>query len=91
MPILLMLVGTAAAQTATPTPAPWYTPTPYTFAYQTPVFDFGESSYALAEHMVQGYQMMNSGGGMDSFMTIVLVILLLVGAWSINFHIAKMK
>jgi hypothetical protein len=74
----------------TPTPASWPTPTPIPYVYATPVFDFQDGSYIVAENMVQGYQMLNSAGGMDSIFVVLIILMLVGGLWSINRHLSQL-
>lgn len=82
-------------QQTTSTPAPtetivyWATPTPLPTAAATAATNFGispETSYVLAENLVQGYQMANSYGIVTYLDWILILVIVLGGVWSIIKH-----
>jgi hypothetical protein len=67
----------------TPTPPPWYTPTPLGTSglTMTPVVQFGNAGNQIAEGIVQGYQTVNAHGFLNMFWLIIVVIILLLALW----------
>lgn len=73
-----------------PTPTPRPTADPATLA--TPVLDLeqlSEFTYTMSEEIVQGYHTANQTGIVDMMMYGVIVIIVIVGLWSIIHHIQE--
>lgn len=72
--------------TFTPEQTIWPTPTPRpTLVPAPPPFTLGgaETGYTLAEEIVSGYNWVNANDGYDLFMTVLVVVVVIGGLYSI--------
>lgn len=69
--------------TPIPTPIPWATLTPYPTTAATAQIDFAGAGEGMAESLVQGYQIANNAGALDTVMFAILLLLVIGGVWSI--------
>lgn len=78
----------------TPTPIPWFTPTPRPLLDVTPVVDFatalGGKDIELAERIVQSYNQFNTLASLETFYALAVSLLLMAGIWSIIRHVKGM-
>lgn len=81
----------AQAPTATPTPGPWATLTPYPTSQATIVgVDGQEAIVMIAEKGVQGYQSISSYPAFTVFQYSILLLIVLLGLRSIIRHIQEL-
>ncbi len=66
----------------TPTPIPWYTPTPFPTIDATAPVLIGNIGVPIAEAIVQGYQTANAYHLLDLVMWAALVFLIIGGVWA---------
>lgn len=72
-----------ATPTPPPTPIPWATLTAYPTTAATAQIDFTGAGEGMAERLVQGYQITNAMGGLNTVMIAILLLLAVGGVWSI--------
>jgi hypothetical protein len=68
--------------TPTPTPIPWFTPTPFPTVNATAPVIIGNVGVPVAEAIVQGYQTLNSYNVLDIIIWAALVLLIIGGVWA---------